>query len=78
LVCRLILTIALVALVPNTTSVRGSRFEVSVPKPFLKSGAFDAQGLAAAPWTKLIRRLGRLGPAELASVEDAVRKWLGL
>jgi mRNA interferase MazF len=32
---------ALVALVPHTTSVRGTRFEVAIPKRYLKEGAFD-------------------------------------
>jgi mRNA interferase MazF len=35
----------LVTLVPHTTSVQGTRFEVGVPKKFLSPGAFDAQGL---------------------------------
>src|SRR5262245_22841576 len=35
----------LVTLVPHTTSVQGTRFEVVVPKPFLSPGAFDAQGM---------------------------------
>lgn len=35
---------ALVTLVPHTTSTRGTRFEADVNTPFLKSGAFDAQG----------------------------------
>lgn len=34
---------ALVTVVPHTTSVRHSRFEASVPVPFLRPGAFDAQ-----------------------------------
>jgi mRNA interferase MazF len=33
---------ALVTLVPHTTSVRGSRFEVDVKVKFLRAGAFDA------------------------------------
>ena len=69
---------ALVGLVPHTTSLQGTRFEVAVPKPFLKSGAFDAQGLAAVARAKLIRKLGNLQPTEVALVEAAVRRWLGL
>jgi mRNA interferase MazF len=69
---------ALVGIVPHTTSLHGTRFEVNVPKPFLKSGAFDAQGVAAVPRPKLMRKLGDLQPAELALVESAVRRWLGL
>ena len=68
---------ALVALVPHTTSVRGSRFEVPVPVPFLRAGAFDAQSLVTIPFPRLIRRLGRLHPIQLAQVEQGVRAWLG-
>ena len=35
----------LVTLVPHTTSLRGSRFEVPVAVPFLRAGAFNAQSL---------------------------------
>ncbi len=69
---------ALVTLVPHTTSTRGSQFEVSVPVPFLRAGAFDAQSLVTIPHAKLIRRLGRLHPIQLAQVEQGVRAWLGL
>ncbi len=68
----------LATLVPHTTSTRGSRFEVVVPKRFLESGAFDAQGLATVATARLLRRLGRLDVAQLQTVEDAVRRWLGL
>jgi mRNA interferase MazF len=69
---------ALVALVPHTTSVRGTRFEVAVPKSFLKSGAFDAQGLVTVAPPRLIRKLGELQAAEISQVEQSVRKWLDL
>ena len=68
----------LVTLIPHTTSIRGSRFEVSVPARFLKPGAFDAQNLVTIPQIKLIRRLGRLSEAQIESVISAVRKWLGM
>src|SRR5437879_5412442 len=51
---------ALVTLVQHTTSVRGTRFEVVVPKKFLSQGAFDAQGIATVSLARLIRKLGRL------------------
>jgi mRNA interferase MazF len=69
---------ALVTLVPHTTSVRGSRFEVVVPARFLKAGAFDAQGLVTVPRTQLVRPLGTLAAIQLQDVESAVRTWLGL
>jgi mRNA interferase MazF len=69
---------ALATLVPHTTSTRGSRFEVALNIKFLRPGAFDAQNLVTIPAIKLLRKLGRLSPDELLSVENAVRSWLGL
>jgi len=67
-----------VTLVPHTTSVQGTHFEVAVPKPFLKAGAFDAQGLVTVARPRLQRQLGDLLSSELASVEQAVKRWLSL
>ncbi len=69
---------ALATLVPHTTSVRGSRFEVALNVKFLRPGAFDAQNLVTIPTVKLLHKLGRLSPDELLSVETAVRAWLEL
>jgi len=68
----------LVTVIPHTTSVQGTRFEVDVSARFLKTGAFDAQQVLTVARTRLIRRIGDLGPTDLARVEDAVRHWLGL
>jgi mRNA interferase MazF len=69
---------ALVTLVPHTTAVRGSRFEVTIALPFLRPGGFDAQNLVTIPLAKLLRRLGRLDSRQLALVETTVAEWLGL
>ena len=69
---------ALVTLVPHTTAVRGSRFEVPIPVRFLRPGAFDAQSLVTVPFVRLIRRLGALSPGQIQAVEAGVRAWLGL
>lgn len=68
----------LVTLVPHTTSVQGTRFEVAVRAKFLQGGVFDAQQIVTAPQVKLIRKLGDLPPDQLALVETVVRRWLGL
>lgn len=69
----------LVTLVPRTTSVQGTRFEVAVQANFLHgSGVFDAQQIVTVPQVKLVRKLGDLAPDQLALVEEAVRRWLGL
>jgi len=69
---------ALVTLIPHTTSVRGTKFEVVVPARFLKAGAFDAQGLITVPHARLVRPIGTLAAIQLQDVEVAVRTWLGL
>jgi mRNA interferase MazF len=69
---------ALATLVPHTTTVRSSRFEVKLKIGFLREGAFDAQSLVTIPHAKLIRKIGSLPAAQLAEVESAVAKWLGL
>jgi mRNA interferase MazF len=68
----------LVTIIPHTTSVQGTRFEVAVQSPFLKAGAFDAQQVLTVPQVKLVRKLGALPANQLALVETAVRTWLGL
>jgi len=69
----------LVTVVPHTTSVQGTRFEVAVQARSLHAGGvFDAQQVATVPQVKLIRKLGDLPPDQLALVEEAVRRWLGL
>lgn len=69
---------SLVTLVPHTTSLRGSRFEVQVATRFLKPGAFDAQGLITVPLARLVRRLGVLSADQLEQVDAGVRTWLGM
>jgi len=69
---------ALITAVAHTTSPRGSRFEVAITTRFLRRGVFDAQNLVTIPRAKLLRKLGVLSAAQLASVEATVRAWLGL
>lgn len=69
---------ALATLVPHTTALRNSRFEVELNIRFLRKGGFDAQNLVTIPHAKLIRRLGVLNEIQLKEVEDKVRFWLDL
>ncbi len=69
---------ALTTLVPHTTSLRNSRFEVKLKIRFLREGGFDAQNLVTIPHAKLIRKLGSLIPTQLSEIENTVRFWLGL
>jgi mRNA interferase MazF len=66
-------------LVPHTTSVQGTRFEVGVKAKFLHpGGVFDAQQVVTVPQVKLVKKLGDLPLDQLKLVEDAVRRWLSL
>jgi mRNA interferase MazF len=69
---------ALLTVIPHTQALRGSRFEVLVALPFLKSGAFLVQNPLTIPAPKAERLLGRLTPAQMTVVEAGVRDWLGL
>ncbi len=69
---------ALVTLVPHTTSPRNSRFEIASSTKLLKPGVFDTQNLITVPLAKLVRKLGTLPADQLASVEQSVRRWLGM
>jgi mRNA interferase MazF len=65
-------------LVPHTTSLLGTRFEVAVNHAALGEGAFDVQQTAAVPAVKFVRRLGSLNPAEMRKVEIVLAQVLGL
>jgi mRNA interferase MazF len=69
---------SLTTLIPHTTSLRGSRYEVPVNVMFLRAGAFDTQGLVTVPLARLVRPLGSLSPEQMQAVESSVRAWLGL
>lgn len=68
---------ALVTVVPHTTSLRGSAFEIVVPVAFLKPGAFLVQNVATYPAVRAIRRLGVLKRNELDAVGSGLLRWLG-
>lgn len=68
---------ALVGVIPHTTAVRGSQFEVSIPIRFLDKGAFLVQGVQALPPRYFLRRLGVLTPEQLQRVESVLLHWLG-
>jgi len=68
---------ALVTIVPHTTSVRGSQFEIPASAPFLKPGAFVAQGVSTYPHVRAIRKLGALKWDQFDLVFAGVLRWLG-
>jgi mRNA interferase MazF len=62
----------------HTTSVRGNRWELSIPKPFLKPGAFHLQQVQTVSTVRLERRLGVLTADEMRNVSSALAGRLGL
>jgi mRNA interferase MazF len=69
---------SLVTVIPHTTALRQSRFEIVVPARFLRRGAFDAQGIVTVPTARLMNHLGTLSPEQLVAVERGVCAWLGI
>lgn len=64
---------ALVTVVPHTTTLRGSKFEVALKVAFLRPGAFVAQNIVTIPEAKLIRRLGVLTASQVSEVEVVIK-----
>ena len=67
----------LVTVVLHTTSLRGNRWELNVPNPFLKPGAFHLQQVQTISTVKLERRLGVLATEEMNRVRNALKNRLG-
>ncbi|MBI4658994.1 MAG: type II toxin-antitoxin system PemK/MazF family toxin [Verrucomicrobia bacterium] len=68
----------LVTVILHTTSLRGNRWELSIPKPFLHPGAFHLQQIQTVSTVKLERRLGALSKTEMDRVLDALADRLGV
>ena len=69
---------ALFSIIPHTTSIRSTRFEVAVAVRALERGAFDIQGVRPVPPTVFIRRLASLTPDQMKQIEDGIRRWFGM
>jgi len=66
----------LVTVLLHTTALRGNRWEMNIPKPFLKQGAFHLQQIQTVSTVKLERWLGSLADNEMQRVLGAVAKRL--
>ena len=63
--------------VAHTTALRGSRWELSISKPYLDDeGAFDVQRIATVARVKLERKLGELSAVEMDHVLDLLAERL--
>lgn len=70
--------LALVTVLPHTTSLRGNRWELAIPKAFLKPGAFHLQQIQGVTVARLERCLGTLTAEEWARVQDKLAEYFGL
>lgn len=67
----------IVIVVPHTTELRRSEYEVSVKAHFLKPGAFLVQGVSTYPTAWAIRKLGTPKEDQFDSVFAKLLDWLG-
>ena len=68
---------ALVTILPHTTSLRGSQYEIPIEVGLLKPGAFLAQNVATDPKVRAIRKLGKLKADQFDLVFADLLRWLG-
>ena len=70
---------ALLVVVPHTTSVRGNRWELPTPKPFLKSpGVFHLQQIQPISLARFEARLGVLIVEEFKLFKETLVRLLNL
>jgi mRNA interferase MazF len=71
--------LALLVVIPHTTAVRGNRWELEVPKPFLKKpGIFHLQQIQPISLARFEARLGVLTPDEFKRVKQKLSQLLNL
>jgi len=68
--------LALVTVIPPTTALRGNQWELSLPKGFLKDGAFHFQQIQSVSIARLMRRIGRLNDLEMELVKGTLLRLL--
>jgi mRNA interferase MazF len=66
----------IITVIPHTTNLRGSRFEINIPLPFLRPGAFLVQSPATVPRIRALKLLGRMTEPQMRSIEDGLLQWL--
>lgn len=70
--------LALIVIIPHTTSLRGNRWEYACPKPFLQPGAFHLQQIQPVSLPRLERKLGALSQTEFKAIGSRLVKLLNL
>jgi mRNA interferase MazF len=69
---------ALITIIPHTTSLRGSTYEIPLDVAFLRQGAFLVQNIATYPDVRAIRKLGTLSSQQFGLVSSGLLRWLGI
>ena len=67
---------AVITVIPHTTTLLGSQFEINIPLPFLRPGAFLVQSPATLPSVRALKYLGRMTEPQIRSIEDGLLEWL--
>jgi mRNA interferase MazF len=70
--------LALITVAPHTTSLRGNRWEISLPLSYLQNGAFHLQQIQSVPVTFLMRRLGVLSDSDYNLILDKLSERLSI
>ena len=70
--------LALVIVIPHTTAVRKNRWELAIPKRFLKPGVFHLQQIQPVSLARLERKLGVLPPEDFKKIKSALVSLLKL
>jgi mRNA interferase MazF len=70
--------LALITVLPHTTALRGSRWEVSLQINFLQVGAFHLQQIQSVPVSFLMRRLGVLSDSDYNLILDKLAERLSI
>lgn len=70
--------LALLIVIPHTTALRGNRWQLTLPKPFLKPGAFHLQQIQPLSLARFDARLGGLTPEEFKLVKETLIRLLNL
>lgn len=70
--------LALLVVIPHTTALRGNRWELALPKPFLKPGAFHLQQIQPISLARFDVKLGELTPEEFKRVKETLLRLLNL
>jgi mRNA interferase MazF len=69
---------ALVIIILHTTAIRGNRWELTIPKPFLRPGVFHLQQIQPISLARLERKLGALMLDEFQRIKSALARLLKL